>query len=349
MRVLVEILHPAHVHVFRCAIGVWRGRGDEVRVLSREKECANALLDAYGIAYTSISRLPDRKSGLAAELPLRIWRMWRECRSFRPDVLTGIMGVTIAPVGRLIGKPAVVFYDTENAKTTNRIVYPMAHSVCTPTCYQAPVNGRHVTYPGYHELAYLHPNRFTPDPAVPRRYGVDPDKPFFLLRLVSWQASHDVGEKGLESDAVATLLARLEPLGRVLISSEKPLPAHLEPYRFACPPEVIHHFLAFAHLVIGESATMASEAAVLGTPAFYISDTGRGYTDEEEALYGLVFNFKRHERDRIFATLDGLLARPELRASFAENHRRLLAGKIDVTAWMVDYLDSVVRDTRRAP
>lgn len=343
MRILVEILHPAHVHFFRNAIGVWRDRGAEVRVLSRKKECANALLEAYGIPYRSISSIGRRKISLAAELPVRAGRMWRVCRRFKPDVLAGIMGVTIAPVGRLIRKPAVVFYDTENAALTNRFVYPLAHSVCTPDCYRGRVRGRHVSYPGYHELAYLHPNRFTPDADVPRRLGIDPESAFFIVRLVSWQASHDVGESGLPAPFVERIVQRLEPYGRVLLSSEKPLPPHLEPHRFACPPETIHHFLAFARLVIGESATMASEAAVLGTPAFFISDTGRGYTDEQEKRYGLVFNFRRRDENRILDKLDELLEIPDLKSEFKPGQQSLLNDKIDTTAWLLDYIDSVVR------
>ena len=342
MRILVEILHPAHVHFFRPAIAFWRERGDRVLVLGREKECANALLEAYDIPYRNISKIGSRKISLAAELAVRAGRMWRSGRRFQPDVLTGIMGATVAPVGRLIRKPAVVFYDTENATLTNRFVYPLAHSVCTPDCYRGRVRGRHLTYPGYHELAYLHPDRFTPDPDVPRRLGTDPERPFFVVRLVSWQASHDVGESGLSPDFIERIIRRLEPRGRVLLSSEKPLPDRLEPYRFSCPPETIHHFLAFARLVVGESATMASEAAVLGTPAFFISDTGRGYTDEQEKRYGLVFNFKRREENRILDKLDELLNLNDLPAVFRPNHRRLLEEKIDTTAWLIDYLDSLV-------
>lgn len=343
MKIVVEILHPAHVHVFKHAIQAWRKRGDDVLVLSRVKECANDLLKAYDIPFTSISAIGASKLNLITEMLVRDWRMWRACRRFKPDVLTGIMGVTIAQVGKLIGKPAVVFYDTENATATNRFVYPLAHSVCTPTCYQGKVNGNHVTYPGYHELAYLHPDRFTPDRDVLIRNGVDPGQPFFMLRLVSWQASHDVGEQGLGSDIIDTLLKKLTPLGRVLISSEKALPPQLEPYRFSCPPEAMHHFLAFAQLIMGESATMASEAAVLGTPAFYISDTGRGYTDEEEARYGLVFNFKRHERERVLKKLDEVLALPDIKSAFANQRKKLLAEKIDTTTWMIDYIDRVVK------
>lgn len=344
MRILVEILHPAHVHFFKHAIRTWLDRGDAVLVLSRDKECANDLLKAYGIPFTSISSIGRRKAGLFFEMMVRDWRMWRACRSFQPDILTGIMGVTIAQVGKLINKPAIVFYDTENATLTNRLVYPLAHSVCTPTCYQAGVNGRHITYPGYHELAYLHPDRFTPDPEIVRKNGVDPDAPFFILRLVAWQASHDLGEQGLVLQRIRALVHKLSSQGRVLISSEKPLPADLSCYSFSCPPQDLHHFLGFCRICIGESATMASEAAVLGTPAIFISDTGRGYTDEQASRYGLVFNFQRREWDRVQATLNELLDRKELKADFARRRQLLLKEKIDTTTWMLHYLDKVFKE-----
>ena len=124
MRILVEILHPAHVHVFKHAIGSWRARGDEVLVLSREKECANNLLEAYGIPFESISRIGRRKFSLVGEMLVRDFRMLRAAMKFKPDVLVGVMGGTIVQVGKVIGRPAVVFYDTENATLTNRFVYP---------------------------------------------------------------------------------------------------------------------------------------------------------------------------------------------------------------------------------
>jgi len=347
MRILIEILHPAHVHFFRNAISEWKARGDEVLVLSRDKECANDLLEAYDIPFTSISRLGSSKASLFLEMGIRDWRMWRAARSFKPDVLAGIMGVTIAQVGKVIRKPAVVFYDTENAAITNRVVYPLAHSVCTPACYQGEVNGNHITYPGYHELAYLHPNRFQPDPEVLTRAGVDPSEPFYILRFVSWQASHDIGEVGLSLDFKISLVRKLAEIGRVLITSEGELPVELEDYCFALPPEDMHHFMAHARMLIGESATMASEAAVLGVPAFFISDTGRGYTDEEEEKYGLVYNFKTSEADDAMEKIDELLKEPDLQKQFEEKRKAMLADTVDTTAWLMQYMDRIVKDPAR--
>jgi uncharacterized protein len=342
MRVLVEVLHPAHVHVFRNAISVWRARGDEVLVLSRKKEVANELLDAYGIAYESISELGRGKLSLISEMIVRDARMLRRALKFQPDVLVGVMGVTIVQVGLVMRRPAVVFYDTENAKITNSFVYPLAHSVCTPDCYEGEVRGRHVTYPSYHELAYLHPNRFTPDQNVVRAAGVNPDEPYFLLRFVSWQASHDVGEAGFDLAMKRRLVATLALRGRVLISSEAELPAEFEPYRFRAPPEKMHHFIAFAKMLVGESATMASEAAVLGVPAFYIADTGRGYTNHEQSQYGLVWNYKRSEAEAALLQVESLCDWPALGSQMQAARARLLAERIDLTAWMVEYVDGVV-------
>lgn len=342
MRVLIEILHPAHVHFFKNAIKQWLLDPDnQVLVLSRDKDVANQLLDAYDIPYRSISKLGSSKLSLISEMIIRDARMLYHARKFRPDVLIGIMGVTIVQVGRLIAKPAVVFYDTENATVTNRFVYPLAHSVCTPECYHAQVNGNHVTYPGYHELAYLHPQRFVPDPKIVARAGIDPAQPFFILRFVSWQASHDVGEQGFNLELKLKLVRQLSERGRVLISSEGPLPVELEQYRFSAPPEHMHHFLAHATMLIGESATMASEAAVLGVPAIYIADTGRGYTDELEHKYGLVRNFKLSQAEDALTQITTLLDDVSLKKTMHERRQIMLTERIDVTDWLMQFVHTV--------
>ena len=51
-------------------------------------------------------------------------------------------------------------------------------------------------------------------------------------------------------------------------------------------------------MIVGESATMSSEAAVLGVPAVMIATTGRGYTDDQERRYELVRHFTDDEYDR---------------------------------------------------
>ena len=113
----------------------------------------------------------------------------------------------------------------------------------------------------------------------------------------------------------------------------------LEPNRLKIPVSHIHHVLAFARMLVGESATMAAEAAVLGVPAVYISPYGRGFTDDLER-YGLVRNFteQRFAEDWLSVVremvLDPLLAD---RAKAARE--RMLRDKVDVTAWMLEFFE----------
>lgn len=339
IRFVVDVLHPAHVHFFRNFIDEMSARGHEFIVTSRDKDCTLELLDAYRIPHRPLSRQATRKAGLAWELAVRTVRFWRSVRSFQPDYLVGIMGPTIALAGRALPSKTVVFYDTEIATATNWFAYPLADAVCTPDCYQGRVRGHQIKYAGYHELAYLHPNRFRPDATVLQHHGFPADRPFFLLRFVSWEASHDAGESGLSTAAKRRLVDRLSRAGAVLISSETPLPPDLERFRLNLPPAAIHDALAFADLLVGDSATMAAEAAVLGTHALFVSTTRRGYTDEMEIRYGLVHHFEPRQESAMAAALDRLLATPDLKADAARGRALLLAEKIDVTAWMVDLFE----------
>src|SRR5262245_8753831 len=339
MRILIDILHPAHVHFFRNFHAEMTARGHEVHVTARAKDRSLELLDSYGLPYEHISDQRRGAVGMTTEMAQRTGKLLRIMRDFRPDVMTGIMGPSIALAGALKRVPAVVFYDTEFARQTNWFVYPLAHSVCTPDCYQGKVRGTHVEYAGYHELAYLHPNRFVPDAGRLAGFGVQPDEPYSLVRFVSWQAVHDRNETGLTGDQKRALVETLQQHGRVLISSEAALPPDLAPLEVKGPVEDIHHLLAYAQLVVGESATMSSESAVLGVPAVMIATTGRGYTDDEERRYGLVRHFTEDQYDPATTAIKELMAggsRDAARAARA----RLLDEKIDVTAWMIEYFES---------
>jgi predicted glycosyltransferase len=346
MRVLIDILHPAHVHFFRNFYSEMEDRGHSVCITARDKDRSVELLRAFDLPYQQISQQKSG-AGLAIEMAQRTPRLMKVMRSFRPDVMTGIMGPSIALAGvlRLPRVPSVVFYDTEFAVQTNRIVYPLAYSVCTPDCYQGRVPGRHPTYAGYHELAYLHPNHFRPDPAVLSEFGVSPGEAYSIVRFVSWQAVHDRKERGLTVKQKRHLVEMLQRRGRVLVSSEGPPPSELADLAIRGPVEKVHHLLAHARLVVGESATMSSEAAVLGVPAVFIATTGRGYTDDEERRYGLVRHFTEDQYDMALSAIDHILTAP--RAAWASARQRLLDEKIDVTRWMTDYFESTFTAQRK--
>jgi predicted glycosyltransferase len=353
MKILVEIGHPAHVHFFKYPIAAWQKQGHKVAVVSRDKEMAVPLLYAYGIKNTCLSKAGRGAAGLLCEMLKRDLRLWILGRRFKPDIMTSIGGTWISHVSKAIRKPAVVFYDTENAVFSNAITYPFVAALCTPRCYQARTNlgKRHLRYPGYHELAYLHPRRFQPDPGILRLYGLSPFDSYFVVRFIAWTAGHDLKERGLALEDKLRLVEMLSRLGRVFVSSESPLPPQLERLALPVPPEHIHHVLAFAKMAVGESATMASEAAMLGVPAIFISDIGRGYTMELEKRYGLVCHYTTQQIEKSLNKVKRLLCQPNLREQWREKRTAMLSETIDVSAFVTkfvqDYPESLVHYWRQ--
>lgn len=340
MKLLIDILHPVHVHIFKNFIGTMKERGHEIIVTAREKDVTIALLKAYHIPYTLISRQQKGALSLGTEFLTRTWKLYHLVRKEKPDLLLGCMGPSISVVGKLTGVPTYVFYDNESALLVNSFVQRIATKYITSSSYEKKVPRNHITYSGYQNLAYLHPSYFQPDKKVLEKANLSPTEPFFIVRLVSFESSHDLGVTGL-SDQLG-LCQRLERYGRVIITSEKPLPSEFDKYRLSLPPEDLHHLLAFATLCIGESATLAAEAALLGVPAIYVASSLRGYTNELERDYRVVYNFKNQKdaEKKIFS----LLQQKNLRQEWAEKREQLLSEKIDVTEWMVRLAEGKAKD-----
>ena len=336
MRVLVDITHPAHVHFFRNSIAVLKKHGHSIAVTTREKDVTITLLDNFQIPYTVLSRAGGKKMSLLAEMLVRDARLLRFCRRFKPDVLTAISGVFAAHAGKLLGKLVIVWDDTEHQKFSHMITYPFVRAVYSPDCYKKSFGKKHYFYPGCHELAYLHPKRFSPNAEIVRGLGINPDEKYCIVRFVSWQAHHDVGQHGFADEHKLRFVEQISKYARSYITSEAKLPAELEPYCLRVPVHKIHHLMAFASLYVGEGATMASESAVLAVPAVYINTLKLGYIDMLEE-YGLL----RQTTDTEQALKQSLdwLCDPEAKKKCAAAREKLLTDKIDVTGHIVKTLE----------
>ncbi|NOZ10653.1 MAG: DUF354 domain-containing protein [Gammaproteobacteria bacterium] len=339
MRILIDIGHPAHVHFFRNPIKLLSERGHKILILSREKECTLDLLNEYSLDHISISSQGGNGIiSLARELVIRNLRLGKIAREFHPHIMAAIGGVSIAQVGRFLGIPSVVFYDTENAHLQNAITYPFAHLVVVPRCYSSWVpRRRHTKYNGYHELSYLDPRYFEPNRLIAVANGVSEKLDTFFIRVVSWQASHDVGEQGWSLSLLEKLTYKLEQIGVVIISSEMDLPESLDRFKYKGRLSEVHHVLAYCRAYIGESATMASECAVLGIPAIYAATTGRGYTDEQEKLYKMVRNVRLLDWSILEREVDQLLAYDS--KHWLRARQSMLSHTTDVTKYVVKVLE----------
>jgi predicted glycosyltransferase len=333
MNVFVNISHPAHVHFFKNAIALLSKKGHSVITGAREKEFTIGLLKGYRIKHIKLTSKGEGPLGLVRELLEQQLRISRIIRKNRIDMMLQIGGIFNAPVGRYYRIPALAFSDTENERWGNKISFPLSEYVFSPTCFDHRTGGlwkNQIHYPGYHELAYLSPRYISNE--------VRPEAKF-LVRFVGWGAGHDIGEKGLADEQKIEIVSILRKHGSVHISSEAPLPNEIREFACKIHPSEIHDFMKTCKLIVGESATMASEAACLGIPAIFISNTGRGYTTEQDKKYGIIKHYRLDQWREMVQTLRRW-AVDDLRGEWQKKRWIMLREKIDVTAWMVDLVEN---------
>lgn len=310
MRVLFDIVHPADVLFFKRPIEALIARGDDILILSRHKDVTCDLLDEFGLPHRPASTAGRGIIGLAAELITRDIAVLRHALSFKPDVMIGFGGTAISHAGLITRTKSISFYDTEEASLQNRITWPFISALYVPEAYDGPTPARRtVRVKGTKDLSYLHPAAFQPDLDRAVAAGLAPGRDNFFVRVVSWRANHDLGKSGWSLDVLRAVVSRLSKVGQVHLSSEDALPDDLQPHAYAGDKTAIHHLMAHCRLYIGESTTMASEAAILGVPAIYAGGDLRGYVSDLEAA-DLIRRIEAIEADALLSAAEKALAAP---------------------------------------
>lgn len=287
MKVAVSIEHPAWSHQFKNIIQKVN-RDGEMLVLAVDKDGDLDLLDSFGINYVKLADSTGNSVFEKGCLFLKLCLAYtREIRRFNPDILIGRASPMMAVAARLTGKPHIIFEDTEVSRFSLNICRRLSDCIITPQTFLSDLGQKQLRLPIYKELFYLH-NDFNPDADIIRKCGIKPYKPFAIVRFVSWNASHDFGMGGLNNEAKKQFVKKIEELMPVYISSEGALPEELAKYQLTMPFDKIHHVLYYATLVFSEGASMASEAAILGTHSFYLNQIASGTTEEQEERFHLL-------------------------------------------------------------
>lgn len=346
MKILFNIGHPAHVHLFKNAIRSLESKGHECLITVINKDVSIKLLQKEGFRYLIVGQAKRTVFGKALETLIIETRLLKIVSDFKPQLLVGGVGnIYVAHVGKLSRIPSIVFDDTEHSKLELLLMLPFVSTILTPNSYMINLGKKQVRYKGFHELAYLHPNYFKPNPAVLADIGLTENDRFIIVRFVSWQASHDVGQHGILNKI--WLVKELERFGRVLITSEGKISPELSSYKVKISPDKMHDLLYYASLYIGEGATMASEAAVLGTPSVYISSLvgSMGNFLELESTFDLLYSYK--SGDAALEKAREILGDPNSKKIWKEKRERLLGEKIDLTSYMVQNVEKYDRARQR--
>lgn len=345
MRILVQLSHPAHFHLYRQVMLNLKEHGHEVHVLIKSKDILEDLLKASGLPYCNINEKAHRgsKLGILSDMIGRELYMIKYCRKHKIDLLTGSTP-EVAHVGWLLGKHRI------NTGEDDASIVPLFFKMAGPfiqtelspiSCNNGKYEKKTVHYAGYHKLAYLHPEVFTPNKEIVAKY-FDPEKPYFLLRFAQLKAYHDGGAAGIDTEIAQRIIDLLEPHGDVYITSERKLEPQFEKYRLNINPLDIHHVMYYSQLYIGDSQSMAVEAAMLGVPNIrFNSFAGRiGVLEELQGKYKLTNGISSSNPQALYGKIKELLATPALKDTYRERQAAMLADKINVSAFFTWFIEN---------
>ena len=344
MNILFSTGHPAQVHNYRVIREQLQKRGHKVFWLASKKDISDYLLHAYGIEYTQLKR---PKKGMLSKLITLLQNAWITAKVIRKNKIDFVVsrinpGVVLGAY--LTGRKQIGMTDTEQAGIYDKLFAKLVGAVITSTSFEKTLRRDQIRYNANIELFYLHKNYFKYDrEEVYRLLGIPEGTPYVVARFVSGGAFHD----SFSEENKVKLMERITPFAKLFISSEEELPEVLKPYQYKIPYEKMHGVLAEATLLFGESATMASESAIMGTPGIYVNGQWRGYTNDETRA-GLVFSYKI-DQDSQIASIDKaveLLQKKDLKEDIKKKKETFLSSKIDPVAFMIWMIENYPESKR---
>ena len=340
MRIFIDIGHPAHVHYFRNFIRLMQEKGHEFFVSARERSIIHYLLKHYRIPFYNRGKGRNGILGKLLYMLVADFRLLNQAGKFNPDIFLSFASPYTAQVSKILGKPHIVLDDTEHASFGHMFYKPFSKIFLNPWCFRKNFGPKQIRFNSFTELFYLHSNYYTPDEGIKNILGIKPEEKYVLLRFVSWEANHDLGHSGLDLKARIELVKLFIEKGyKIFISSEsnKTDPV-FEPYLIKIAPERMHDVLKFCELFVSESGTMASEAAILATPVFYVNSLPlMGYLEEQQKA-GMLFHFTSSEN--VLEKANEILSQPGFKEGFNSHCIKMLEDKINTTEFLIWFVES---------
>ena len=155
------------------------------------------------------------------------------------------------------------------------MLFYFAHRIISPSVTDlGPFEKKKLSFNGNKALAHLHPAYFKPRPEILNKYNLQENN-FCIIRVSKINATHDIGNHGLTDKDLDSFIGYCNKFYSVIISSERKINREYEEYIFKGNPKDLTHLMYFAAIIVTDSATMASEAALMGTPNVLINKVGK--------------------------------------------------------------------------
>jgi uncharacterized protein len=349
---LFFFVHPSKYYLFRYTINYLKKTGHQVDIAIVKKDVLEDLVKQEGWEYVNLfpegrrSKSTNSFSILfstAINFFKTIYRLHKFTKGKKYDLF--ITDDCLVITGWYSKTFSIFFTDNELSTVPESALFLIASDVVlAPQCVNlGKFESKKAGFRGYKELAYLAPDYFIPNPEILNYFNPVKD-PYSVIRLVAMTASHDMGIKGLSEDQLKKLIVLLKKYGKVFITSEISLNEQFAEYLINIEPQDISQVLYYADMFIGDSGTMTSEAAVLGTPAIMFHDfIGKlSVMSEKEEKYNLMHGFKTNQFADMLIKIEELLKMPYLKEKWRNRRNTMLEDMEDVNQFIITLLEKDV-------
>ncbi len=346
-KVLFIINTPAQAHTWIPVIQSLMIKGHEIKILVREYGSAIELLKSNGLTYDSFKPITQKYLRIF-EIFVHLQKGCGLALKSGTSMIVGF-GIDAALIAAVLRKACIIFTDNEPTHIQNIITSWFASAIITPDCFLRNISKKQIRVNGYKEFTYLHPNHFKPDITIFDELGIPRFEKYVILRFNVFDAVHDIGKHGFSDSDRSKLVQKLKEYAHVFISPEGKLSKDLERYLLPIPYNRIHHALYYAQLLVTDTQTMTTEAAILGTPTVrsnsWVGPNDMGNFIELEKKYDLIYSYPKSEQ-AIQRAIE-LIRRTDLKQQWAKKRERLLADKIDVNQFMVNFIENYPESFRK--
>ncbi len=337
MKILIDIGHAGHVHYYKNLLLNKEYSDLDFLIIARNKKPIPELLKSYNINYTLRKNGGLTKLGKILYLVYGNVLIFKKAYKYKPNILLSHGGVYTGLASFLLRIKSVTTEDTEGAKFSHMISKRLSSYIVTPKVFPIDLGKKQVQFNSYMEYAYLYPTYFKRNAQILKKYNIKEDEKYILVRLVDWTAHHDFNVNKLSYKDKFEIITELSKQYRVILSYETSIPESLKKYTLNIAPEDLHHLLAYAALYVGEGATTASEASILGTPAIYINPMQVCYCKDQEVNYRLSFNLTKKEAILTKAKELLLVEKSE----FIKRAKKMKEDKIDTTKFLYNFMKEI--------
>ena len=343
MKILFIINTPAQAYTWKNIIKQLIEKGHLTKILVRDYGSAPEIMNHFGYSYSIFKTRGSKTWRLfsAFEHFQKCYVLSRDCS---PSLIVGF-GLDAAITGFRLRKPSIMFIDDEGTRVQNGLTHLFADIIVSPQTFKRRIGKKHILVNSYKELAYLHPEYFQPDPNIFDELKINKGDKYVILRFNAFDAVHDVGKHGFSSEDQFALVEGISKKAHVFISPEGSLPRELWRFRLPIAQTRIHHALYYAQMLVTDTQTMATEAAILGTPVIrsnnFVGPNDMGNFLELENKYELIYSFR--DAHQAIKKAYALLDLPGLKEQWMKKREKLLSEKINITKLMVEIINNYPR------